>query len=291
MSALSRNTSTPQSYLPSTPPDTPPDEDIELEFYNLLTRAGGRPVFPIERRDEVRATPEASRQLLEPWSDAVEPWESLNCRRIFINQCDSWQDFRLWQQEKRAGCKTDDPPCRATSSQDVRRSGESSNFSAYVADVQSRLCRHWFIWQDYKVCEDLQEQDILSTWIEYLNYAYLCVEIAQERALVFREHKAPGRNNDVSGYPEARRTRWAASQCEGRAFWIRDQVPLIASQLSITMPCSKKVRFSEHITFIEQDAGARKGEENQALALKLHLTSSKFELATVNMTEGSGPQP
>lgn len=247
-----------QPCLSPTPP-APSEEEIEQEFYNLLTSDGGRPAFPIARRDEIRAAPEDHWELLQPWSTTNEPRAIPDCRRIFATQYDSWRDFRLWQEKKR----------------DLQES-ESSGFAEYVVDVQARLSRHWFKWQGYKLCRDLEKQDALGTWIEYLNYGYLCFEMARDHAIRLRRSMPPWQKpqDDGMSHSEARRARSAAFQCERRAFWIRDQVPLVAAQLSITIPGGKRVRFDEHATIIGQ-AAEWSSEDRLVAAPRAQVTSTE----------------
>ncbi|KAI0864160.1 hypothetical protein F4860DRAFT_511016 [Xylaria cubensis] len=117
----------------------PPDDFYERRAYDTLIRTGGRPCYPIEMLEDVMADPKAFSEMLHPWvyyTDAIPPqWD------VFDAQWDSWILFR--------------------------RPG----FSGYVEAVikflgQSGLTR------PFELLEDVQTQDKLSTWIEYLAFAY-----------------------------------------------------------------------------------------------------------------------
>lgn len=266
----SKRSAPPPRGHPSPTPPAPSEEEIEQEFYNLLANDGGRPAFPIELRDRIRTAPELHRDLLQPWSNATEPREELDCRRIFANQYDSWRDFRLWQQKNRATCEDDGLQTDTKVSTTHRHSCQRLGFTKYVADVRRRLLKHWFTWDGYKLCEDVQEQDVLSTWIEYLNYGYLCFEMAAKYVMELRDQtpRRPETIDDVMSSSEVRRARSTAVQCERRAFWTRDQVPLIAAQLSITIPGRKRVRFDEHVTVINGSCQPPAGSGTPATVLR-----------------------
>lgn len=121
--------------------------------------------------------------------------------------------------------------------------------------MRARLSRYWFRWQGYILCEDLEEQDTLGTWIEYLNYGYVLFERAKDQAMELQTHAPPRRSTydfaEIARHTPLRQARLIANQRERRALWIREQVPLLADQLSIDMRRGKRVRFDEHVTVID----------------------------------------
>ena len=185
----------------------PPLEDVEGEYYDELVKTGGRPSYPKDVMYQVSSNPEKYREVLRPW----QIWQNArNLDWLVVRiQYEKWQDFRQWQQENR-GIRNDDAgflayaetrnrvaarrgrfwPGTTELDKDLLRRGwydkqyerrrdfhwlregkTYSCFSEYVEDVKRRLERHGFT-RAFELDEDLNQQDKLATWIEYLHYEY-----------------------------------------------------------------------------------------------------------------------
>ncbi|KAL9013440.1 MAG: hypothetical protein Q9173_001867 [Seirophora scorigena] len=118
----------------------------EVEFYNTLIKEGGRPSHPINLGPGVAQDPGEYREILSVWqhqSDFHGTW------KVFRAQMHEWRAFRLYQRDHREG----------------------GRFPGYVELVKRSLARHDFA-RLFEPIEDLEHQDKLTTWIEFLDYEY-----------------------------------------------------------------------------------------------------------------------
>ncbi|KAM5347051.1 hypothetical protein ACJ41O_010056 [Fusarium nematophilum] len=121
----------------------------EKRFHELLSRAGGRPWYPIDLIDDVSKNPQEHTELLQYWKeDSTE--SKLDDWAVFERQWDRWDQFRRYQLRVRQ------PP--RTLGQHFRR-------------CQKRLAKH-SISSPFHLEEHPPDQDELSQWIEYLYFEY-----------------------------------------------------------------------------------------------------------------------
>ncbi|KAI0548078.1 hypothetical protein F4679DRAFT_585836 [Xylaria curta] len=129
-----------------------PDDVYERRAYDNLIRTGGRPCYPIEMLEDVMANPKAFSEMLQPWV---------------------WRLFRQWQQFFRGNFRDWDHQTisnlRRLFNSFARCAGPS--FSGYVEAVNKLLGQNGLT-RPFELLEDVQTQDKLSTWIEYLAFAY-----------------------------------------------------------------------------------------------------------------------
>lgn len=133
------------------------DEDAAAQFrrfeahaYNALLDDGGRPSHPLSLMEDVVAAPGQYRDILAFWQDRSDEWQ------VFTKQLSRWQAFRAHQRQVR----------------------EPKRFPSYVEELHLRLKRHGF--EPPPAFEkaptgfsrQLDRQDKLATWVEYLNYEF-----------------------------------------------------------------------------------------------------------------------
>lgn len=148
-------------------PPLPSDEEIELHNYNQLIREGGCPVYSVDLVGKVTQYPEKYHEMLSPWVIGDD-------YMVFRNQLLRWQGFRQWQKYNRGDLE---PFGKPTSSVEVELA--YNNFTRYrhkFVDYTSAirdLLRSCSGVQDhaYTFC-DIDQQDRLTTWMEYLGYEY-----------------------------------------------------------------------------------------------------------------------
>lgn len=117
-----------------------------MECYNTLIKEGGRPSHPISLGSSVAQDPGEYREILSVWlhkSQAHDNW------MVFEAQMEEWQAFREYQRHHREG----------------------GRFPKYVGLVKRSLAKHGFT-RPFEPIEDLEHQDRLTTWIEFLDYEY-----------------------------------------------------------------------------------------------------------------------
>ena len=119
-----------------------------MENYNILVNEGGRPSWPVGLGRDIRENPGEYREILSYWQlvdgDAENrTWE------VFEQQVRRWRGFGKWQ----------------------RFSREEGRFCKHVERVKGRLAKHGFT-RPFQLENDLEQQDTLTTWIEYLGYEY-----------------------------------------------------------------------------------------------------------------------
>ncbi|KZZ99638.1 hypothetical protein AAL_02210 [Moelleriella libera RCEF 2490] len=100
-----------------------PTEEVDLDAegkrsetiaYNALVGDGGRPVYPIDRLEDVFHGFGSDDELLQPWQDRPG-----DCRQVFQEQLHRWEMFRRWQHANREPDK-------------------EREFAAYVREQRSR---------------------------------------------------------------------------------------------------------------------------------------------------------
>ncbi|KAI3328348.1 hypothetical protein F4824DRAFT_483723 [Ustulina deusta] len=171
-----RPASPPLSDDDATLPPIPPEESATI-WYNKLVLKGGRPLYPIHRFREIEANPTAYRDLLQPWQ--YYPNENFPDPQVFWEQWASWMGFRRFQDSNR----TPDYPhyvdgCNAY---DIFACEFRPGSTTYMEGLQ-RVLAHYGFSHPCQVHQDPEQQDKLTTWIEYLAYA-CCVHALAARRL------------------------------------------------------------------------------------------------------------
>ncbi|KAI4287427.1 MAG: hypothetical protein L6R35_003311, partial [Caloplaca aegaea] len=118
----------------------------EVECYSTLIKEGGRPSHPINLGPGVAQDPGEYREILSVWqyrSGTHGTW------MVFEAQMYEWRAFRQYQRHHREGVR----------------------FPKYVELVKRSLAKHGFT-RPFEPIEDLEHQDKLTTWIEFLDYEY-----------------------------------------------------------------------------------------------------------------------
>ncbi len=115
----------------------------QTEHYNALVNEGGRPSHPVSLGRDVAKDPGGYHEILSFWQSHPDDW------MVFERQMGEWRRFREYQQRHRnEGC-----------------------FPQYVVSVKRRMAQHEFK-RPFELSEDLEQQDKLVTWIEFLYYEY-----------------------------------------------------------------------------------------------------------------------
>lgn len=104
---------------------------------------GGRPSHTVSLGRDVLKNPGEYGEILSYWNRGKSKWQ------VFRRQMAEWQEFRAYQKFTR---------------------GEG-RFPRYYQRLQARLARHGFQ-RPFQLDEDLDRQDKLATWVEFLNYEY-----------------------------------------------------------------------------------------------------------------------
>lgn len=115
----------------------------ETESYTMLVREGGRPSHPVDLGRSIIEQPGEYREILAYWQRGEKDW------KVFSRQLSEWKDFRQWQRKNR----------------------ENGRFHKYAEDVQQGLAEHGFK-RPFQLEEHQDRQDMLATWIEFLDYEY-----------------------------------------------------------------------------------------------------------------------
>jgi hypothetical protein len=124
------------------------DRERETEYYNTLVNEGGRPSHPVGLGRDILENPGEYREILSYWQIDNHDREG-RVWRVFESQMCEWRMFRKRQRSMR----------------------EQGRFPAYCQQLQDRLRRHGFE-RPFQLVEDLERQDKLATWTEFLNYEY-----------------------------------------------------------------------------------------------------------------------
>ncbi|PHH72469.1 hypothetical protein CDD80_4511 [Ophiocordyceps camponoti-rufipedis] len=171
------------------------EEDVETWAHDEIVKDGGRPIYPIKQLLHVICRPDCYRELTWPF-DADEP--GLGKWEVYQKQMKRWKHFLNWQKDNRDLDDGDDgfalawetfkhkpeleldgwhivtPKTfcqRAVEERRRRRQWQREpgchGFSDYAEAVKRRLQRHGFH-QPFQLKEDPDQQDQLTTWIEYL---------------------------------------------------------------------------------------------------------------------------
>lgn len=123
---------------------------VETAAYHALINEGGRPSHPLSRLRSIVASPGQYHDILAFWQDQSDEWQ------VFSKQLSRWQMFRAHQ----------------------RASREPERFPSYVEELNERLERHNFeLPHSFEksasgFSRQLDRQDKLATWIEYLSYEF-----------------------------------------------------------------------------------------------------------------------
>ena len=119
------------------------DLEEQTEYHNTLVNECGRPSHPVSLGRYVLEDPGEYREILSYWQSGENDW------KVFESQMGRWRDFRRYQQYTR----------------------EEGRFTQHCQRVQERLTKHGFE-RPYQLNADLDRQDRIATWIEFLNYEY-----------------------------------------------------------------------------------------------------------------------
>ncbi|TID25926.1 Cytochrome P450 [Venturia nashicola] len=162
------------------------DKQYQAEAYHTLINSGGRPSHTLDQMETVVDSPGEIGEILSFWQ--AQTWGS-NSWKVFSPQATRWQCFLRFQRHARqqhfgdekillmAGSWDDWDEFLALNTKLRIRGG--MRYTEYVKAARERLLRNGFT-QRFQPCEDLSQQDKLTTWIEYLNYEYLWFELFEE---------------------------------------------------------------------------------------------------------------
>ncbi|KAL2064732.1 hypothetical protein VTL71DRAFT_3870 [Oculimacula yallundae] len=135
----------------------------ESKDFNLLTKDGGRPSHPLNLTYDVAKDADAYREILRYWN-GIDP----NGWMVFGKQLQKWKRFRTVQRRMRTEGPLKDegffdhPP-------------QPGRFAGYIHAIRDRLSKHGFD-RPFQLNEDLDQQDTLSTWIEYIYSVCLALD-------------------------------------------------------------------------------------------------------------------
>lgn len=119
------------------------DLDEEKSCYDALVREGGRPSHPAEYGRDIIAHPGVYQKILSYWQKGENDW------MVFSRQLGIWRQFLRLQRQNREG----------------------DSFGKYATDTKKRLVAHGFT-RFFQLRADPEQQDKLTTWIEFLGYQY-----------------------------------------------------------------------------------------------------------------------
>lgn len=148
--------------------------ELEKEYYTQLVQDGGRPLYPVSQLEQVASRPQDFRGILRFWQHV--PTKTPIWQGVFARQLERWREFRKWQVDKRRQqnrITTTNATGRSRSrysqpSDPVEVLGATS--TQYAEAVNSRLVCHGQ--QKAELGQDPQQQDALTTWLEYLSFEY-----------------------------------------------------------------------------------------------------------------------
>lgn len=121
----------------------------ETKFYDTLIREGGQPSHSASLGRDILDDPGELREILSYWQRDNGDAEGRRVWWVFGSQLCRWKDFREYQRTNR----------------------DQGRFPIYNNTVERSLARHGFT-RPFKLDEDPERQDKLTTWIEYLDYEY-----------------------------------------------------------------------------------------------------------------------
>ncbi|KAI1632199.1 hypothetical protein F4809DRAFT_628848 [Biscogniauxia mediterranea] len=177
---------------------------LEVDLYNLLVERGGRPVYPISAIQDVWRNEEKYQDLFIPW---IRRFYFEPCTDQFYQQVQTWGDFCKWRCEKRGVYNKDAefslyvearkrrirlsageqqiPELKVLMSQferqeafrrakqrDLIKDHKDGDFPGYIEAIKRCLDNHGFK-KSFQLRQDPDQQDDITTWIEYLGYEYL----------------------------------------------------------------------------------------------------------------------
>ena len=121
----------------------------ETKFYNTIIREGGQPSHSASLGRDILDDPGELREILLYWQRDNGDAEGRRVWWVFGSQFCRWKDFREYQRTNR----------------------DQGRFPTYNNTVERSLARHGFT-RPFKLDEDPERQDKLTTWIEYLDYEF-----------------------------------------------------------------------------------------------------------------------
>lgn len=154
----------------------------EIESYNELVDAGGRPPCPRSLLEELLWTPEHFLQD-EGYRDIILFWRFHSTDRVNFCKCHllRWTRFRRLQRTiRRYTVKRERVSISASyfdTWEDFLDHPASENWSGqwgfheYAVNMKARFLKYGFS-RSFTLEQDLDQQDKLTTWIEYLGYEY-----------------------------------------------------------------------------------------------------------------------
>ncbi|CCE32745.1 uncharacterized protein CPUR_06609 [Claviceps purpurea 20.1] len=167
-----------------------------LQAYNLLIKAGGRPICTLEDINHVSEDPERHLEILAPWIGGYPTSDGLDWKDIFRQQLLNWRKFRAWQRVHR-----DVPAQRGPMHSPSGGSpSSSSTLEAHAVSTRERLERYGFT-KPFCFNENAEKQDDWTTWVEYMSYECHYLEdcsrgrdAAEARASTSHGSKGPDRS-------------------------------------------------------------------------------------------------
>ncbi|KAI5923993.1 hypothetical protein F4810DRAFT_666917 [Camillea tinctor] len=206
---LARSATVPDSSLIAQTTNTATEDQsiekrIEVEWYNCLIELGGRPVYPITAIHEVWRNVKKYEGLFLPWLGRANstPYE-----RQFFWQTWTWRNFCEWRYDKRGAYNKDaqfslyvelgkrhllldtgreeynvspstvmpyfeeEEAARRSIQRDLIKGHIDGDFPGYVKAMTKCLEDHGFK-RPFQLKKDPEQQDQITTWIEYLGYEY-----------------------------------------------------------------------------------------------------------------------
>lgn len=143
-----------------------------LQAYNLLIKAGGRPICTLEDINHVSEDPERHFEILAPWIGGYSTSDgSLDWKVIFRQQLLNWRKFRAWQRAHR-DISAQRGPMHSPSGGSF---SSSSTLEAHVGSTRERLERYGFT-KPFFFNDNAEKQDDWTTWVEYMSYECQCLE-------------------------------------------------------------------------------------------------------------------
>ncbi|KAG5968530.1 hypothetical protein E4U56_000355 [Claviceps arundinis] len=137
-----------------------------LQAYNLLIKAGGRPICTLEDINHVSEDPERHFEILAPWIGGYSTSDgSLDWKVIFRQQLLNWRKFRAWQRAHR-DISAQRGPMHSPSGGSF---SSSSTLEAHVGSTRERLERYGFT-KPFFFNDNAEKQDDWTTWVEYMSY-------------------------------------------------------------------------------------------------------------------------
>lgn len=149
-------------------------QDLEREACEKLLRKGGRPAYAIDLIDDVFQHPQKYHHVLMYFLPTPADWED---KTVFTAQFSCWTEFRDWQRAVRRQYRRGSTrlvlsrECLGTwNAFDKGRADKS--LAAYAQVVKSTLFDIYGVDYLFQPTTNIQEQDKLSTWLEYLVFKH-----------------------------------------------------------------------------------------------------------------------